>query len=60
VLIVANRTAATPDLLDAVKRCAREQPTTFALVIRDVPNGERTDWTPKLALSLLQRALAVP
>jgi hypothetical protein len=31
VLIVANRTAATPALLSAVKRSAREQPTTFSL-----------------------------
>jgi len=60
VLIVANRTAATPDLISAVKRYAREQPTTFSLLIPDAGQSDHTDWTLEVALPLLERAARGP
>ena len=60
VLIVANRTAATPKLLDRIKELARERPSTFSLLIPDAPKGEHTDSTRELALPLLERAAGGP
>jgi hypothetical protein len=56
VLIVANRTATTPTLIDHIKRLARERPSAFSLLIPDAPRSEHTDWTMELALPLLERA----
>src|SRR5687768_7522646 len=60
VLIVANRTAATPTLLDHVKRLAKERPTAFSLLIPDAPKSEHADWTMELALPLLEGAARGP
>jgi hypothetical protein len=56
VLVIANRTAATPDLVAAVRRYANQRPMSFTLLIPDTPRAEHPDWTLELALSLLERA----
>jgi hypothetical protein len=60
VLIVANRTAATPKLLDHIGRLARERPSAFSLLIPDAPKSEQADWTMDVALPLLERAARGP
>ena len=56
VLVVANRTAATHRLLDAVRRRADEGPCTFALLVPDVTDRKAANWTLESALPLLQRS----
>jgi hypothetical protein len=55
-LIVANRTAATPILLQEIDRRAADQPTAFVLLIPDVSSKRAADWTLKEALKSLRQA----
>ena len=59
-LIVANRTAGAPLLLQEVERRAHERPTTFALLIPNVRSRSSDDWTLESAVSLLERAAHGP
>jgi hypothetical protein len=60
VLVVANRTAAAPRLLEAVERRAAEAPCRFTLLVPDVPNARAADWTLDTARGLLAKAAGAP
>ena len=59
-LIVANRTASTPVLMQEVERRAMEQPTSFVLLIPYVQWKRSPDWTLDDALKALRRAAQGP
>jgi hypothetical protein len=58
-LVVANRTAQTPVLLQEIDRRAAKRPTAFTLLVPDT-SGKRVDWTLEEALKAIRTAARGP
>lgn len=58
-LIVANRTAQTPVLLQEIDRRAAKRPTAFTLLVPDT-GGTRLDWTLDEAVKAIRTAARGP
>jgi hypothetical protein len=60
ILVVADLTPATPQLLDLVRERAAVGPTDFVLIVPDVGHPETPDWTIEEATRLLERSARRP
>ena len=56
ILVVANRTSATPWLLQEIERRVRERPCRISLLIPETRDDKAADWTLEIALPMLEQA----
>jgi hypothetical protein len=60
ILVVANRSIATPALLDELRRHAADATCEFVLLVPDGPPGVAGDWMLRHARRLFARATGAP
>lgn len=60
ILVVANRTAAAPRLIEEVRARRKAGDCRFTLLIPDVSDRRQADWTIETALPMIRRAARSP
>ncbi len=60
ILVVANRSVATPALLEEIERRSAAEACEFSLLIPDARDGDVGDWTLNHAVPLISRAAGSP
>lgn len=60
ILVVANRSVATPSLLEEIERRSAAGACDFSLLIPDAPDGGVGDWTLDHAVLLMSKAAGTP
>jgi hypothetical protein len=60
VLVVANHSVATPELLEEVRRRSQTRACDFTLLIPDAPPGAVGEWTLEHAVPLMSEAAGRP
>jgi hypothetical protein len=60
ILVVANRTAAAPRLIEQVRERRKAGDCRFTLLIPDVSDRRQADWTIETALPMIRRAARSP
>lgn len=60
ILVVANRSVATPELLEEIERRSTAEACEFSLLIPDAADGPVGEWTLEHAVPLVSRAAGMP
>ena len=60
ILVVANRSVATPALLEAIERRSASDDCEISLLIPDAADGRAGDWTLRHAVRLIERTSGTP